>query len=203
LRVLETGTFRPVGSTSVERFDGRVVAATHADLGARVAKGEFREDLYYRLNVFEIRVPSLAERAEDIPALVAHFAARLSRRLVFSSDALAALQRYPWPGNVRELRNLIDRLSVFAPEGPITAEVLAAVASGQHQRRPNALVELAREVLRGPEADKLRAVEDLLIEEALRLTDGNKAAGARLLGVHRKVVERRTARLGGGEPGDE
>jgi DNA-binding NtrC family response regulator len=204
LRVLETGTFRPVGATAVERFVGRVVAATHAELAERVRRGEFREDLYYRLNVLEIRVPSLAERVDDIAALVAHFAARQTRRMVFSADAFELMRRHSWPGNVRELRNLIDRLSVFAPDGPITAEVIQAVTNDQQKPRANAVTELVRAVLRGPEGDKLQAAEALLIEEALRLTDGNKAAAARLLGVNRKVVERRCERLAAtSEPGDE
>jgi DNA-binding NtrC family response regulator len=198
LRVLESGTFRPIGATAAKKFEGRIVTATHVDLAAAVAAGTFRADLYYRLNVLEVRVPALRDRIEDIPALVAHFNAAQPHPLVFTADAIAYLQSWPWPGNVRELRNLIDRLGVFAPGGPITVATIDEIAGSRRtDERPSALAALAREVLRGPEPDKLMAAETALIAEALRLSDGNKAGAARLLGVHRKQVERRVGRLRG------
>jgi DNA-binding NtrC family response regulator len=196
LRALESGTYRPVGSATSLRFEGRVVAATHADLEERVGRGQFRQDLLYRLNVLEVFVPPLDERREDIPALVAHFTAQQERPLQFTREALDALCASPWPGNIRQLRNLVDRLAVFAHDARITPEVLASLP-GKKLRdavgSAGALGELARAVLRMPEPEKLQLVENALIDEALRLAEGNKTAAARLLGVHRKVVERRTA----------
>jgi DNA-binding NtrC family response regulator len=195
LRVLESGTFRPLGSNTTCKFSGRVVTATYANVEERVEQGKFREDLFYRLNVLEVRVASLEERREDIPLLLAHFAENQPRPLVFAADALDKLQSMRWPGNVRQLRNFIDRLAVFAPEGPVTADVVDQFAGSRSKPPPppaDPVAELAREALKSDAPDKLQLVESALIEQALRLTDGNKTAAARLLGVHRKVVERRT-----------
>ncbi len=194
LRVLESGTYRPVGSGAAKRFLGRVVAATHANLEARVQMGQFREDLFYRLNVLDVQVPSLEERRDDIPALAAHFAATQKRTLRFTADALEALANARWPGNVRQLRNLVDRLAVFAPEGPITPEVIASLSGARGREDGSDLARLVRELLARPEADKLELATNALIDEAIRIADGNKTAAARLLGVHRKVVERRLGR---------
>ncbi len=192
LRVLESGTFRPVGATAAQQFVGRVVAATHVDLEARVEEGAFREDLLYRLNVLEVRVPELEARREDILALVAHFARLAGGSLSFTDEALAYLEAARWPGNVRQLRNLVDRLAVLAPPGPITPRVIAETAGCELNRtREPHLRDLAREVLRSPQPDKLQLVESAVIGEALQLCGGNKTATARLLGVHRKVIERR------------
>lgn len=198
LRVLESGTFRPLGASGVFHFRGRVVAATHVDLPERVAQGRFREDLYYRLNVLELRVPGLAERPADIPALVSHFASQQPRRLSFAADALERLARAPWPGNVRQLRNLVDRIAVFAPESD-AALIHAAVV--EEWMTPSAAPipddsaqALAQQVLQEDASDKLRLMERLLVDEALKLAGGSKTAAARLLGVHRKAVERRVQR---------
>jgi DNA-binding NtrC family response regulator len=195
LRVLETGMYRPVGASASRKFLGRIIAATCADLEERVATGRFREDLYYRLNVLEVRVPPLDERREDIPMLLQYFASSQSRPLSFTEEAYAYAQQVQWRGNARQLRNVVDRLAVFAPEGPITAQVFEQFAGGRPlTSSSDPLAALAREVLKVDGGDKLRTAENLLIHEALRLTQGNKAAAARLLGVHRKVVERRTDR---------
>ncbi|MBN1206216.1 MAG: sigma-54-dependent Fis family transcriptional regulator [Myxococcaceae bacterium] len=197
LRVLETGKFRAIGSTTELSFRGRVVAATHADLEERVRQREFREDLYYRLAVLEIQLPSLEERRDDIPALLAHFASKQRRQLRFSSEAMEALMHASWPGNVRQLRNLVDRLAVFADDDLITPEALATLP---RHGRPGGPAEdpvklLAQAILRMPDTgDKLERVEQALISEAMALADDNKAAAARLLGVHRKVIERRLGR---------
>lgn len=190
LRVLETRTFRPLGSREVKRFEGRVVAATHRDLLASVHEGRFREDLYYRLAPFVLEVPGLEQRRDDIPALAQHFAARQPRALSFTPEALERLRRHPWPGNVRQLRNLVDRLGVLAESTLITAEVLESflspVATGAQDTR-----QLADALLQLPGADKLCAAEQLLVDRALELSQGNKTLAARMLGVNRKVVERR------------
>jgi DNA-binding NtrC family response regulator len=198
LRVLETGLFRPIGAIAAERFRGRVIAATHADLEERVQLRTFREDLYYRLAVLEVRVPSLEERRDDIPALTARFADAQTRPMTFTDDALRALQAARWPGNVRQLRNVVDRLAVFAPDGPITAEDVARVATDRVRRQtPPPVEDLARAVLELADGDKLAAAESALVAEAMRRASGNKAAAARLLGVHRKVIERRLDRASG------
>jgi DNA-binding NtrC family response regulator len=192
LRVLETGRFRPVGSSAEGRFAGKVIAATHADLEERVRARQFREDLFYRLNVLTVRVPALAERLEDLPALVAHFLAGQHRTLRLSAEALELLGRASWPGNVRQLRNLLDRLAVFAEDDLITPEVLSAFLGGKAPGAGEPEIQaLARAVLRLPIENKLEAIEDALVAEAMALADGNKSAAARLLGVHRKAVGRR------------
>jgi len=197
LRVLETGRFRRVGSTEDLTFQGRVVAATHADLEDRVRRREFREDLFYRLAVLEVQVPSLEERREDIPALLAHFAGRQRRQLRFSSEAVEALTRASWPGNVRQLRTLVDRLAVFAEDDLVTPDVLAVLPGRERRGVPaeDPVKQLAKAILRMPDTgDKLAHVEQALIAEAMSLAEGNKSAAARLLGVHRKAIERRLGR---------
>ncbi|HZN92853.1 MAG TPA: sigma-54 dependent transcriptional regulator [Myxococcales bacterium] len=199
LRVLETGRFRRVGATAEEEFQGRVVAATHARLDERVEASQFRADLYHRLNVLTVRVPGLAEHREDIPALVALFSGQQSRPLRFTEGALAALSAYSWPGNVRELRNLIDRLAVFSDESPVSeATVSAYLETEAAPATEQGLRALVRAVLQTPAANKLEAIEEALISEAMALAGGNKSAAARLLGISRKAVERRLARDDGG-----
>jgi DNA-binding NtrC family response regulator len=194
LRVLETGVFRPVGSSAAQgRFEGRVVAATHADLSDRVRAGRFREDLFYRLNVLAIRVPGLDERREDIPALIAHFCRGQKRALRFSEAALAALVNAAWPGNVRQLRNLVDRVAAFADDDLVTPEALGPFLVDRQAPDAEAQVlrNSAQSILRLPIDNKLEAIEEALIAEAVRLSDGNKSGAARLLGMHRKAVSRR------------
>ncbi len=117
LRVIQEKEFERLGSTKTRRVDVRIIAATNKDLSEEVQRGLFREDLYYRLNVFPIRVPALRERPEDIPALLNHFLETMekeySRRLIFTPQALDSLMRYSWPGNVREMENLVERLSIM------------------------------------------------------------------------------------------
>ena len=119
LRVLQERCFERVGGTQTLKCNVRVIAATHRDLEAQMARGGFREDLYYRLNVFPIEMPALRERIEDLPLLIRAIGSRLAAEgrgeLRFDADALAALAAYPWPGNVRELHNLVERLAVLHP----------------------------------------------------------------------------------------
>ena len=204
LRALETGEFRPIGALASRRFAGRIIAATHADLEQRVMQNCFREDLWYRLNVLEVRVPPLRERREDIPALIAHFIELTGNRLSFTVDALHMMQLAPWPGNVRELRNCIERLNVFAERRVVTCDLLQEYLP--LDPRPNqipapahdipsgdeaSLSALARAVLRSSGGNKLAMAQAILLREALAISFGNKAAAARLLGVHRKIVERK------------
>ena len=120
LRVLQEGTFTPVGGTAQRQVDVRLIAATHKDLGEMVKKGEFREDLYYRINVIRIQVPPLRDRKDDLPVLIDHFMRKHKkdgqRARALAPDALAIMQQYHWPGNIRELENEIERLLVLGNE---------------------------------------------------------------------------------------
>ncbi|HDS1578215.1 sigma-54 dependent transcriptional regulator [Stenotrophomonas maltophilia] len=130
LRVLQERSFERVGGNQTIRCNVRVVAATHRDLETRIAEGKFREDLFYRLNVFPIEVPALRERREDLPALVETIATQLARtgrgEVRFTAEALQALAAYEWPGNVRELTNLVERLAVLHPGGSVRVQDLPA-----------------------------------------------------------------------------
>ncbi|CNJ05606.1 sigma 54-interacting transcriptional regulator [Yersinia mollaretii] len=191
LRVLETRTFRPIGSSEVRQFKGRVVAATHRNLLTQVKSGVFREDLYYRLGVITLDIPALSQRREDIPALIEYFASLQTHPLVFNAHAMSHLQQYPWPGNVRELRNLVDRLAALSDTHLITREVLDTFMPTAQLEMKFSSDLLADAMLALPGGDKLVVVEQLLIERALQRTTGNKTAAAQLLGISRKSVERR------------
>jgi len=190
LRVLETRTYRAVGSNEIRRFEGRIIAATHCNLRAMISEGRFREDLYYRLAVFVVDVPGLDQRREDIPDLIAHFAACQPRRLTFTPAAVDFLCKRPWPGQVRELRNAIDRLGVLAESSIVNVDALHQCLPQPDAPQP-AGQSLAEALMRLDGDNKLAAAEKLLIDHALQLSDGNKTAAARLLGVSRKAVERR------------
>ncbi len=215
LRFLEERTFERVGETSSRAADVRVLAATNAPLEERVEEGAFREDLYYRLDVVRIEVPALRERRGDIPALVAHFLARLGRRdVTLAPEALAALQARPWPGNVRELRNAVESAVValgpgeraLAPRhlpspGASGAAEAGADASAGWARFEAALVALVQQAAaRGPQstvwAEGHVRLERALVAAALEATGGNQVAAARLLGVNRATLRRKMAELG-------
>ena len=148
LRVLENRTFRVLGAATDSRFEGRVVAATHVELDTRRKEGRFREDLYYRLEVLRLRVPSLDDRKDDIPDLAECFVRDLHRPLTLSDGAKKALMTLSWPGNVRELRNLVHRLAVFVEGNRVEAADVyahkgqgpeASSAPGAHQHAPSLL----------------------------------------------------------------
>jgi len=140
LRVLQERSFERVGGNQTIRCNVRVVAATHRDLETRIAEGKFREDLFYRLNVFPIEVPALRERREDLPALVETIAMQLGRtgrgEVRFTPEALQALASYEWPGNVRELTNLVERLAVLHPGGSVRVQDLPARYRGDAALAP-------------------------------------------------------------------
>ena len=125
LRVLQERTFERVGSNKTLRCNVRIIAATHRDLDAAIGAGRFREDLFYRLNVFPIQMPALRERLEDLPVLIEHLVQRqgqiAGRHVRLDQSALQALASYPWPGNVRELSNLLERLAILFPERGVGA----------------------------------------------------------------------------------
>ncbi|HEX2250656.1 MAG TPA: sigma-54 dependent transcriptional regulator [Gemmatimonadales bacterium] len=193
LRTLETGELQRIGAERSMRIDARVIAATNRQLEDAVRAGAFREDLYFRLNVFPIELPPLRERLEDLPALVAHLAERVRPRNAarFTDDALAALSAYSWPGNIRELANLVERLSILS--GP----VIDAAAVRQVLRGGAAPVSATPAALLGrPLTEALDEFERDLIGAALAQAQGNMAEAARILQTDRANLYRRMRRLG-------
>ena len=197
LRVLEVKRFRRLGSTKDIVFSGRVIAATHENLMKRVQERKFREDLYYRLTVFTIDVPSLNQRVTDIPHLINAFQANSETFISFDEKAIDLLKQHNWKGNVRELKNLVDRVKVLCDEKVISAEVLAEFINidltSSEFTQVNSINTLADSILKVDVTNKFSAIEKALLARALELSAGNKSAAARLLGVHRKVIERKCA----------
>jgi sigma-54 specific flagellar transcriptional regulator A len=190
LRVLQERTFERVGSMDQRRANVRILAATHRDLETRATAGEFREDLFFRLNVFPICVPPLRERLEDLPELLddlikrGEAAGRPSIR--FTPTALECLRNYPWPGNVRELQNLVERLSILYPGREIDrAELPAAIG----ERRRAAVPSVTSIPSGGLDLrEHLGSIERQLIRSALDQTDGTVAHAARLLNLRRTTL---------------
>jgi two-component system nitrogen regulation response regulator NtrX len=195
LRTLETGELQRIGAERMMRIDARVVAATNRDLGDAVSSGGFREDLFFRLNVFPIELPPLRARLEDLPALVAHLAERIRPRHAasFTDAALEALSSYSWPGNIRELANLVERLSILS--GPVVdAPAVRQVLRAPFSPPPAPMspgIQLGRSL-----SDALDDFERSFIGAALAQADGNMAEAARILQTDRANLYRRMRRLG-------
>src|ERR1039458_9857503 len=191
LRVLQERQIRRLGSNADIRVDVRILAATNADLGERIRAKQFREDLYYRLSVVTIHLPSLEERREDIPRLVRHFLVRFNernaRQVTVREEATQLLARMAWPGNVRELENLIERAAILSTTGDITTEDIER-ASGAGALSNVKIVQEAATTLRG--------VERQQIVRALREAAGNRSLAARNLGIERKTLYKKARRLG-------
>jgi two-component system, NtrC family, response regulator AtoC len=197
LRVLQEREFERVGGSKTLKTDVRVLATTNRDLRKAVASGDFREDLYYRLNVFPVHVPPLRERQEDIPILAAHFLQRFARRHGlhipgFSSHALAALQAHPWPGNVRELQNCVERAVILTDDhSPVGVASLGLASGGSAplaqilEPSPNASI--ANGNANGTHAvgvvKPMHEIERLHILWALEQTGGNRTKAAALLQI--------------------
>jgi two-component system, NtrC family, nitrogen regulation response regulator NtrX len=191
LRTLETGELQRIGAETTLRTDVRVVSATNRRLEDEVSAGNFREDLYFRLNVFPISLPPLRERLEDLPALVAHLAERVRPRqaVTFTAGAFDALSGYSWPGNVRELANLIERLSILC--GPtVDAGAVRGVLRG------GASVPVPSGALGLPLSEALDDFERGMITAAMAQAEGNVAEAARVLKTDRANLYRRMRRLG-------
>ena len=189
LRVLEDGSYEPLGSSKTLRADVRIIAATHRDLASLVEEGSFRKDLYYRINVVQLRLPLLAERKEDIPLLAAHFIEKLNtlrNRSVtgLGHDALAIFMRHSWPGNIRELENALEYAFILCRNGPIRPEHLPETLQGE-STRPAAL-----------SGCTLEAVERNAVLESLRRNDWRRMATARELGIDKNTLRRKILRLG-------
>jgi transcriptional regulator with PAS, ATPase and Fis domain len=197
LRVLQERNFRRVGGRADVPLSARIVACTNRDLEAEVAKGTFREDLYYRLNVMRLRVPALRERPEDIEPLIEHFCLRMCAETGLPAPALSRhdieqLRKLPWRGNVRELRNAIERAILLGPDEAIAAipplgaraEPAAQPAVAQPDAAPESLA------LPGwdPSDLSIEAMERALIRHVLGRTSGNRSQAARLLGVDRTTL---------------
>jgi Nif-specific regulatory protein len=193
LRVLQFREFERLGGTETLHADVRIVAATNKDLERAVADGRFREDLYYRIDIFSIFLPPLRERRADIPALADYFLSKFAREhrqklMRLSSGALDRLARYGWPGNVRELENVIERAVVMC-RGPVIQEqhLPRSVREAPDEAGPPPALTLAEAVSR---------VERQMIEDALRTAAGNVAAAARALGTTDRVVRYKVRKLG-------
>ena len=217
LRVLQERTFERVGSNRVIHCNVRIIAATHRDLDAAILEGRFREDLFYRLNVFPVQMPPLRERLEDLPVLIAHLIQRqeqmAGRHIRLDRDAMHCLARNRWPGNVRELSNLLERLAILFPEQTVTADDLPERYrwGGETVRGaatlPTPVVQESFEPLGADVPDDIDSEHDLalprggidlkdhmsaieigLIRRALEEADGTVAGAARLLKIRRTTL---------------
>jgi DNA-binding NtrC family response regulator len=187
LRVVETGEFERVGASRTRKVDVRILSATNADLSEEVKAGRFRQDLLFRLNTIEIRLPPLRERREDIPVLAMHFlrqhAERYRKNLQgFEEPAIQALLSHPWPGNVRELDHAVERSVLMAQGVVVKAGDLGLRAGAEGALRPEDM--------------SLEEVECFLIKKALARFDGNVSLAARTLGLSRSALYRRLQRYG-------
>ena len=223
LRVLQQGEYTTVGGRTPIKTDVRIVAATNKDLRTLINHGQFREDLFYRLNVVPLRLPPLRERSEDIPDLVRHFFKQVegeglqAKRI--SSGGLDTMKRYPWPGNVRELENLIRRLSALYPQDEITQEIieselrtgdLASIDGGTGAIPDNISISQAVEHYLqryfagfggelpppGLYQRVLAEVEYPLVLACMTATRGNQIKAAELLGLNRNTLRKKIRELG-------
>ncbi|WP_417822992.1 sigma-54-dependent transcriptional regulator [Thalassospira lucentensis] len=201
LHFLENGDYRPVGAERSASADVRVIAATNRDLAEQVRLGQFREDLFYRLNVITIDIPALRARGEDILSLVSHFADRQAqaegcRPIEFDSETQGMLRTHPWRGNVRELKNLIERLTILYPGKTISADVLPGefhqTDDPHYSDGANRLSNTAHPQLQ----DRLDVTERHIVQNALEQADGHKGRAAEILGISRHALKRRLQRLG-------
>lgn len=196
LRTLQEGTIRPVGATSEKQIDVRIVCATNRDLVKEVEAGNFRQDLYYRLMVFPVRLPPLRERREDIPLLAAHFLTRYCREYSrnitgFSQETVDALSSYAWPGNIRELENEVQRLVI---QGDDNSLLEPSHLSPQLRKVEGTLARIAPK--KGTLKEMVEQVERWLLTEALRDHDNNKTRTAVTLGITREGLHKKLTKYG-------
>ncbi|WP_375381980.1 sigma-54-dependent transcriptional regulator [uncultured Sphingomonas sp.] len=200
MRVLTEQSFTRVGGTRVVKVDVRVVSATSRDLTAEIAEGRFREDLYYRLNVVPVAVPALADRREDIPALVEHYVAhyaaeRRVRTPEVAADAMVALQSYDWPGNVRQLRNVVERTIILAPGdrlGRIDLDLLPGDVLGTAAEGGGP----ATAIMGSPLREAREAWERDYLRVQIRRFSGNISRTASFIGMERSALHRKLKLLG-------
>lgn len=190
LRVLQEGEFHRVGGEQPVRVSVRVVAATNRDLTEMIAQGKFREDLYYRLCVVPVRVPSLRERPQDVPAMAEYFLSEFCNRnnfrpRAFDAGVMPLLQAYPWPGNARELRNVVERMAILSQGERIGEEAIPAEIRHYRDNSPKSSVQEARE-----------SAERDHIQKALDAANWNVSSAARALGMERTNLHKRMRALG-------
>ena len=195
LRLLDLGEVRPVGGTSPKRVDVRLIAATNKDLELGVREGWFREDLYYRLNVFTILLPPLRNRTDSIPALAHHFLEKARKKLNkhiagIEERAVKAMQHYPWPGNIREMQNIIERSSVLVQDGVIRLENLPTVFADTYECCADGVVNRRRASFKAERELHVGRTEKNLIRRYLEETGGNVAKAARQANIPRRTFYR-------------
>jgi two-component system response regulator PilR (NtrC family) len=188
LRVIQEKTVRPVGASGEEPANARILSATHKNLGIMVSAGEFREDLYYRINVIELSVPALRDRGEDIPALARHILGKLSATAVLDDSALEALSGYSFPGNVRELENMLERAVTLCSSGSISDSDL-------NLRREISIEDSPANFTSTDLDNQVEDVQRQAIVEALEKTRYNKTAAAKLLGLSFRQLRYRIKKL--------
>jgi two-component system, NtrC family, nitrogen regulation response regulator NtrX len=198
LRVLEEGEVERIGGDKPISVNVRVLVATHRDLEARVREEKFRQDLFHRIYVFPLILPPLRERREDIPALVAHFAAQVCAQngwkpVPFSEDALQSLQSHSWPGNIRELRNMVERLMLLATDGQVDRATVEMTLPASAGRSANGFpVSLAS----GPLSERVDAFEREVILSELKRSHSNVSMAAKSLGLERSHLYKKAEQLG-------
>jgi two-component system response regulator PilR (NtrC family) len=203
LRAIQEKSVRPVGSQNEVKVDVRILSATHKDLQSLVRDGAFRQDLFYRLNVIELHVPSLRERPSDIPLLAEHLCARLAQNMgmpppTLTADALAALDQYDFPGNVRELENILERAMTLCDGHEITPldlqlpGIRATARVGNGEGDPPGAGPSDEETL----DEYLARIEEIAIRDALERTNQNKTAAAKLLGITFRALRYKLEKLG-------
>jgi two-component system response regulator PilR (NtrC family) len=198
LRVVQEKTVRPIGEAREELVDVRILSATHKNLAQLVAEGRFREDLFYRINVIELRVPSLRERREDIPELASTILARLGRRMEIEmprldAEAMQMLESYAFPGNVRELENVLERALTLCNSGVITADNVKLRSAARVEGFDTGTNEMPETAALG---SQLEGIERDAIVKALEKTRYNKTAAAKLLGMSFRALRYRIKKLG-------
>lgn len=194
LRLIETGEVTRLGSNTATGIDVRVIASTNKDIETEVKSGNFREDLFFRLNVFPIAVPPLRERKDDIPLLIEHFSGMIASqsafgRVDFLLEAVEVLTGYDWPGNIRELRNIVERLMILNEGRKVDAEAVKSLIGKTGRRKEVSL-------FKQPYRDARRSFEKLYIEEKLREHGGNVSKTAKALGIERPNLHRKMRDLG-------
>ncbi|MDP8244519.1 MAG: sigma-54 dependent transcriptional regulator [Candidatus Hinthialibacter antarcticus] len=201
LRVIETGEFRPLGSTKVRTTQTRIIAAANRDLAVEVSKGRFREDLYYRLNVLAITTPPLRAHKEDIPELIESYLKRSSagrRGAHFTTEATHVLQTYNWPGNVRELFNICERAILLSHEPMISAQTVQSLLSMKTFQTTAATPPQPMTPRPAPQSG-LRSLDDVErehIDHTLQQVDGNVSRASDALGIDRRTLQRKMKRYG-------
>lgn len=197
LRLIEHKTFHRMGGIKDIRVDVRIITATNKDLKKMIKEGSFREDLYYRINIVDLRLPALRERRDDILFLAQHFVERYSEDFhkdvrKISPEAKAFLLNYHWPGNVRELRNVIERAMILGEGDTLLLEHLPLEAMGQAGRKG----EVCQGLHIPPEGVSMEKVEEDLVRQALQMTGGNQTKAAKLLDISRDSLRYRMQKFG-------